>query len=299
MSTMLTTTEPIVIELDFAASPAALYERWTSAQYLPAWFAAEGYTTIACVADVRPGGAWSMTFRRHDGNHTYVERGVFCALEPERRIVMTLTQVGLGDDGPETLITVTFSGLNNGAGMGTHMRFEQTGLISDEHRAGNDEGWRGCFRKLEHTLPTGDPAAQAAEQEIRDLFRAWSDASAVKDIDASMAPIADDVLAYEHQMPLAYHGSAALRPGCAAGFAMQPDHFRWDVPDLQVIIRGDIAITWGLNRMRSEVPGKAEATHDMWSRGTRIFQQREGQWQMIHQHVSFPMDPQTGAIVTG
>jgi uncharacterized protein YndB with AHSA1/START domain/ketosteroid isomerase-like protein len=294
MSDVLTTTDAIVIELDFDASPAALYERWTSAQYLPAWFAAEGYTTIACEVDARPGGAWSLTFRRHDGAHTYVERGEFRALEPGRRVVMTLTQVGLDEHGPETLVTATFSDLDGGER--TRMRFEQTGFTSREHRDGNDEGWRGCFRKLAHALPASDPAAQAAEQEIRDLFRAWSDASAVKDLDASMTPIAADVLAYEHQAPLAYHGADALRPICAAGFEAQPDHFRWDVPDLQVIIRGDIAITWGLNRMRSETPG--EAAHDMWSRGTRIFQQRDGKWTMIHQHVSFPMDPATGAVIT-
>lgn len=285
MSELLTTTEePIVIELDFDAAPMAVYARWTSAQYLPAWFAAEGYTTIDCAVDARPGGAWSLTFRRHDGAHTYVERGAFLTLEPGRRVVMTLTQVGLDAHGPETLVTATFSALDGGAR--TRMRFEQAGFTSSEHRDGTNEGWRGCFRKLAYALPAEDPAAQAAEREIRELFHAWSDASAAKDLDASMAPIAADVLAYEHQAPLAYHGADALRPGCAAGFEMQPDHFRWDVPDLQVIIRGDIAITWGLNRMRSETP---DAAGDMWSRGTRIFQQRDGQWLMIHQHVSFAM----------
>jgi len=35
----------------------------------------------------------------------------------------------------------------------------------------------------------------------------------------------------------------------------------------------------------------------LWSRGTRIFQRRDGRWQMIHQHVSFPYDQETGRAV--
>jgi uncharacterized protein YndB with AHSA1/START domain len=45
---------------------------------------------------------------------------------------------------------------------------------------------------------------------------------------------------------------------------------------------------WGLIHMYG--PGV-----DMWSRGTRIFQKVDGGWQMIHQHLSFPYDPGTGA----
>jgi len=57
-------------------------------------------------------------------------------------------------------------------------------------------------------------------------------------------------------------------------------------------VRGDIAVTWGLNRMASHVGG--EIRDAMWSRGTRVFQRIEGRWQMIHQHVSFPFDPGSG-----
>jgi ketosteroid isomerase-like protein len=64
--------------------------------------------------------------------------------------------------------------------------------------------------------------------------------------------------------------------------------FHWDVPDLQVIVRGDLAITCGLNHMHG-------SGIELWSRGTRVFQKIDGGWQMIHQHVSFPFDPASGA----
>ena len=29
---------------------------------------------------------------------------------------------------------------------------------------------------------------------------------------------------------------------------------------------------------------------ELWSRGTRVLQRRDGRWQLTHQHVSFPVD---------
>ncbi len=71
----------------------------------------------------------------------------------------------------------------------------------------------------------------------------------------------------------------------------QPDTFRRNIPDLQVIVRDDIAVTWGLNRTRGEAPG--EDPTEMWSRGARIFPAIDGRWQMIYQHVFFPVGPDT------
>src|SRR5690606_13558487 len=128
----------------------------------------------------------------------------------------------------------------------------------------------------------------AAEQELRELFADWFRASERKDLDAAMQPIANDVLSYEHESPLAYRGIDALRATCKAGFEHMSEGFRWEVPDLRVVVRGDIAVTWGLNHMHG--PGV-----EMWSRGTRVFQKVDGHWRMIHQHVSFPYDPGSGA----
>ena len=66
--------------------------------------------------------------------------------------------------------------------------------------------------------------------------------------------------------------------------------------DLTVVVRDDIAVTYGLNRMTTRDAGGA--TQESWSRGTRLFARRDGEWSMIHQHVSFPFDPETGAART-
>lgn len=135
---------------------------------------------------------------------------------------------------------------------------------------------------------------EQAEQEIRDLFAAWFDASSRKDLDASMAPIAENIVSYEHEAPLQYRSVDDIRAVCARGFEAMPGQFRWDIPDLHVIVRGDIAVTWGLNRMRAEQPDRP--AFESFSRGTRVFQKVDGRWRMIHQHVSFPYDPATGNV---
>jgi uncharacterized protein (TIGR02246 family) len=134
------------------------------------------------------------------------------------------------------------------------------------------------------------------EQEVRDAFAQWFRDAAAKDLDAVMARIADDAVSYEHEAPLVYQGVDAIREVCRRGFEIQRGDFRWDIPDLQVIVRGDIAVTWGVNHLLSQEPGQEKL--EMWSRGTRVFQKVDGAWRMIHQHVSFPFDPATGQVST-
>lgn len=137
-------------------------------------------------------------------------------------------------------------------------------------------------------------ADTTAEDEIRALHEAWAEASRAKDLDASMAPISSRIVSYEHSSPLQYAGVEGLREECRRGFDRQGDDFEWTVPDLTVLVRGDVAVTWGLNRMAQRTPQGEEAV--MWSRGTRVFQRIGSTWEMVHQHVSFPVDPDTGAV---
>ncbi|WP_327238520.1 YybH family protein [Streptomyces sp. NBC_01317] len=141
------------------------------------------------------------------------------------------------------------------------------------------------------TGPTPAPAA-AAEQEVRAVHQRWYDGTAAKDLDGLMSHIAEDVVSYEHSEPLQYVGRDSIREECERGLEAAAGAVDWDVPDLRVLVREDIAVAWGLNRMRAEQPDGETA--ESWSRGTRVFQRRDGEWTMIHQHVSFPFDPETG-----
>lgn len=139
-------------------------------------------------------------------------------------------------------------------------------------------------------------AQEQDEQAIRRLYAEWFDASAAKDLDRAMAPIAERIVSYEHSIPLQVDDVDRIRDECRRGFELAGDAFRWTVPDLEVLVDGDLAVTWGLNRMAHRGPDGSEQV--TWSRGTRVFRRFADRWLMVHQHVSFPVDPSTGLAAT-
>ena len=136
-----------------------------------------------------------------------------------------------------------------------------------------------------------------AEQEIRELHEEWFAASARKDLDATMSPIAPGIVSYEHSTPLEYTDIADIREECRQGFEYQGEDFSWTVPDLQILVREDLAVAWGLNRMASKDADGAGVVS--WSRGTRVFRRTKDGWRLVHQHVSFPVDAETGIAAMG
>lgn len=138
----------------------------------------------------------------------------------------------------------------------------------------------------------------SAEQEIRDLFKDWWAASARMDIEASMAPIAEDIVSYEHNTPLRYRGVDAVRKVCQTGFDMMrkiDGDFTWTVDDLEIKVSGDLAVAWGINR--TVIKGGTAVSYDSSSRGTWVFRKRTDGWKMIHQHQSYPFDPESGKAI--
>jgi uncharacterized protein (TIGR02246 family) len=143
-----------------------------------------------------------------------------------------------------------------------------------------------------HSFPdTIGQDAEVAERDVRAIHQDWFVGTSAKDLDALMSHIAEDVVSYEHDEPLQYVGRSAVREVCKRGLEASSGAVGFDVPELKVLVRGDIAVVWGLNRMTAEDP--AGRIVESWSRGTRVFQNRDGEWAMIHQHVSYPYDPET------
>ena len=149
-----------------------------------------------------------------------------------------------------------------------------------------------------HSFPDdkGTDNRDASEREVRALHQRWFQATAAKDLDGLMKPIAEAVISYEHEQPLEYVGRDRVREVCANGLNTGDGTVTWTVPDLKLVVRDDLAVAWGLNRMTAQKDNGGLV--ESWSRGTRIFQKTDRGWEMIHQHVSFPTDPRTGQART-
>jgi len=271
----------IRLERYFDAPREAVFAEWLDANALCDWFAPAGSNGIEAAADPTPGGTWRVVFAGPDGVNV-TETGVFELIDKPRRLEFTLRQ-DLLNGVSNSRVTVTF----DVEGEGTRMRFSQTGMKSLAQCDGVAKGWGTCFDRLSNRL---------GEAIVRAEFEDWFSTSEAKDLDAAMSKIATDIVSYEHTSPLEVRDIEGLRAECAKGFAAAGPEFRWDIPDHRIVVRGDIAVCWGLNRMTSRRDGAL--LHEMWSRGTRVFQKRNGHWKMIHQHVSFPMDPVTGMAAT-
>ncbi|MBO3749333.1 SgcJ/EcaC family oxidoreductase [Streptosporangiaceae bacterium NEAU-GS5] len=145
-----------------------------------------------------------------------------------------------------------------------------------------------------HSFPlTEEFDSTTSAQEIRSLHQRWFTSTAAGDLDGLMAGIADDVVSYEHIAPLQYSGLSQVRQVCERGLDAGAGEVTWQVPDLAVLVEGGLAVAWGLNRIRLDGPDGQPA--ETWSRGTRVFRRTGETWEMVHQHLSYPCDPETGA----
>ena len=156
------------------------------------------------------------------------------------------------------------------------------------------EAGRWLVAHEHHSFPLAEASdGTATQREIRSLHERWSDRTAAKDLDGLMANIADDVVSYEHITPLQYVGLAQVRQVCQRGLDAGTGDVSWQVPDMTVIVRDDLAVAWGLNRV--QVGGLDGQLTETWSRGTRVFRRTGDDWLLVHQHLSYPCDPQSGA----
>ena len=119
---------------------------------------------------------------------------------------------------------------------------------------------------------------------IRHIFDNWFAGTSSRDIDRVMQGIAHDIVSYEHDVPLQHIGIDAVRGVCQRGLDMSGPGTAWCVPETTILVRDDIAVQWGLNRMRFSA--EDGSTGESWSRGTRVFRKGKDGWEMVLEAVT-------------
>jgi uncharacterized protein (TIGR02246 family) len=132
-----------------------------------------------------------------------------------------------------------------------------------------------------HSFPDSTESPDSAAADIRAMHEEWTERTAAKDLDGLLEHIAPDIVSYEQIPPLQYAGIDQVREVCRQGLDSSAGRIDFDTPDLTVQVSGDLAVSWGLDRIVAD--GK-----ETRSRGTRVFQRRGGRWQLVHQHLSVP-----------
>jgi uncharacterized protein YndB with AHSA1/START domain len=123
------------------ASPARVWAAITQPNLMLQWWGPDAGPTLSVVADVRPGGQFSVVFRLLNGDE-HNPTGIYQEVVPERKLVFTW-------DLPETserVSLVTF--LLRPFEDGTELTLTHEHLPDEEMFKSHEQGWTGLADKL-------------------------------------------------------------------------------------------------------------------------------------------------------
>ena len=140
--------------------------------------------------------------------------------------------------------------------------------------------------------------AQAASAknnaEIKDLYDRWAKAFEAGDVNGIMSVYApgDAVVAYDVVPPLQYRGKDAYRKDYQEFLNQYDGPVHVEYRDMRIFSSGDVAFIHALERFTGKL--KSGQASDLWLRATSGLQKIGGKWLIVHDHVSVPVDFETG-----
>ncbi len=115
-----------------------------------------------------------------------------------------------------------------------------------------------------------------------------------KDINGIMASYSPDesLFVFDALPPRQYVGAAAYRKDWEGFLAAYPSTIQAEVSDWKVETEGNLAYGHGI--FRTNGPDKDGKPLDLTVRITDVYRKINGKWLAIHEHVSWPVDLETG-----
>ena len=121
------------------------------------------------------------------------------------------------------------------------------------------------------------------------LLETRVEACRTKDIDLLMSLYSPDIVYYDIILPHQFVGADAVRSNFMRWFAEYEGDIGLETHDLGVTVDGDV----GFAHMLHADSGTRRGGQDMevWLRATVCARRIDDRWQIIHEHVSFPINP--------
>jgi ketosteroid isomerase-like protein len=129
------------------------------------------------------------------------------------------------------------------------------------------------------------------EEVIRSLYNQWEIAASGKDLNKIMSFYApnDTAVFYDAFPPREYKGTNAYRKDYENFFATFSGSMKSVISDLNVHAVGNLAYVYGIDTWT--IAGQEQP---MIFRFTDVLEKINGKWLIVHEHLSFPVDPVTG-----
>jgi uncharacterized protein YndB with AHSA1/START domain len=139
-----TVDRELVVTRVIDAPRVLVFKAWTEPEHIARWWGPQGYTTIFCEMDIRPGGRYRLCMRSPEGVDRR-KQGVYREIVPPERIVFTFAwEDGDGNPGHELLTTVTFAE----QGTKTKLTLRQVMFETVERRDDHRGGWTSCLERF-------------------------------------------------------------------------------------------------------------------------------------------------------
>jgi uncharacterized protein (TIGR02246 family) len=133
------------------------------------------------------------------------------------------------------------------------------------------------------------------EADIRQRVTRWIEALRAMDLEGVMSLYAPDVVSFDIVPPLRHVGVKAKERNWANAFAMYQRPLGYEIRDLTLTVGDDVAFGHSLNRVSGT--SKNGNRTEIWLRWTACFRRIEGNWLIVHDQVSVPIDPESGGAL--
>jgi ketosteroid isomerase-like protein len=132
------------------------------------------------------------------------------------------------------------------------------------------------------------------EAQIRQLISNQQRAICTKDVDQIISRYATEVVIFDVKPPFQTRGKEAVHQLWKDCLPYFPDSFGMETRDLTVTVNDDLAVAHWLFCFTGEQDHPAM---HMWMRVTAVCQKNQGNWQILHEHLSVPFNPETSQAV--
>jgi ketosteroid isomerase-like protein len=130
------------------------------------------------------------------------------------------------------------------------------------------------------------------EAEIRRRVEEYVAAIRDKDIDNVVSIFAPDLVSFDLEAPLQHVGAEAKRGNWARAFAAYQHPIGYEIPKLVLTLGDGVAFGRSLNRISGTLKGGSKTSY--WVRWTTCFRKVDGTWFIVHDHVSAPLEIESG-----
>jgi len=130
------------------------------------------------------------------------------------------------------------------------------------------------------------------EADIRQRIDKLAEAIRAMDLEGAMSIYAPDIVSFDIVPPLQHVGAEAKRKNWVDAFAIYQRPLGYEIHDLTITLGDDVAFTHSLNRISGTLKNGNKA--DFWLRSTACFRKIDGNWLIVHDQVSVPLDLESG-----